>query len=93
MKPRNGRNRLSLSSVGCRPSRPPWADWDLTHEDRLQLAAEWFQQQMREFIAFDLKGTVKMVAQKLLDKAKANATSVATNFEDLHDPRAARNYL
>ncbi len=33
------------------------------------------------------------VAQKLLDKAKANATSVATNFEDLHDPRAARNYL
>ncbi len=37
-----------------------WADWDLTHEDRLQLAAEWFQQQMREFIAFDFKVSTEM---------------------------------
>lgn len=34
-------------------------------------------------------------AQKLLDATKAKVTSapVSASFEDLHDPRAARNYL
>lgn len=29
-----------------------WADWDVTSQDRVQLAAQWFQKQMDEYNDF-----------------------------------------